>query len=353
MTGMGPDARAVRAALTDAHALCSALGLLAGHRRAPGGVVIKCPDPRHSDRTPSCSVRRGPDGTLAARCFSCGWSGDALTLVAVARGLDLRADFSAVVELAADLAGGVFVAGETLAGPLVVAPPSYPPAHEVERLWDTAELVAHDERARGYLAGRAIEPGFVDLYDLARVLPDDARCPGWACIRGRSWVQAGYRLVVPMVDYLGVVRSLRAWRLPDEGLDVGDVDALPKRLAPAKHSTVGLVMACPVARHMLATGATGPMRDVIIAEGEPDFMTWATSVNDASEAPPAVLGVVSAAWSDAIATRIPEGSRVLIRTHRDDAGDRYSRAIRESFNDYLIAVFDFPRGVKEPDGEAV
>ena len=351
MTGLGPDARAVRAALSDAHALCSALGLLAGGKRVPGGVVIRCPNPAHSDRTPSCSVRRGPDGTLAARCFSCGWSGDALTLVAVARGLNLQTDFPDVVELAADIAGGLFTTNK---GPVraVAPPPSYPPAAQVEALWSACLPLERDDAAGAYLAGRAIDPGMVDLYDLARVLPADARCPSWAHIRGHSWIQAGYRLVVPMVDYLGVVRSVRGWRLPGEGLDVGNGDALPKRLAPAKHSTVGLVMACPVARHMLATGAAGSMRDIVIAEGEPDWLTWAASVSDANDTPPAVLGVVSAAWSDAIATRIPEGSRVFIRTHRDDAGDRYSRAIQDSLNDYLIAVFDFPRGAKGTDGEA-
>jgi len=86
---------------------------------------------------------------------------------------------------------------------------------------------------------------------------------------------------------------------------------------------------------MLEQGAApawfeGAPMDVIIAEGEPDFLTWAVSSSDANDRPPAVLGVVAGAWSADIAARIPDGSRVVIRTHRDAAGDAYAAAIRDS-----------------------
>jgi hypothetical protein len=100
------DAREVRAALTDPRALCDALGLLDGPRswsRFARGVIVRCP--WHDERTPSCSVYRADDGTIAAKCHGCGASGDALSLVAAVGGLDLRRDFAAVLDEAARLAG--------------------------------------------------------------------------------------------------------------------------------------------------------------------------------------------------------------------------------------------------------
>ncbi len=100
------DARDVRDALCDPRGLCDALGLLDGPRswsRQARGVLVRCP--WHEERTPSCSVFVGGDGTVAVKCHGCGASGDALSLVAAVRGLDLRADFGAVLEECAYLAG--------------------------------------------------------------------------------------------------------------------------------------------------------------------------------------------------------------------------------------------------------
>jgi hypothetical protein len=68
----------------------------------------------------------------------------------------------------------------------------------------------------------------------------------------------------------------------------------------------------------------------VIAEGEPDFLTWATRWSDAAASVPIVLGVFAGAWSDDLAGRIPPGARVIVRTHHDPAGDAYAEAIRQS-----------------------
>jgi DNA primase len=96
----------IRRALIDPRWLCEALGLLDGYkpgRQANGGLLIRCPV--HADRTPSCSVRLGADGTIAVKCQGCGWSGDALTLVAAAHGLDVKREFLTVLQEAGALAG--------------------------------------------------------------------------------------------------------------------------------------------------------------------------------------------------------------------------------------------------------
>jgi DNA primase len=97
------DATAVRRALTDPSRLCGALGLTKGSRRQARGLTVLCPF--HREKSPSCSVRLGADGTIQVHCFGCDASGDALCLVAAVRGLDIKSDFSLVLDEAARIAG--------------------------------------------------------------------------------------------------------------------------------------------------------------------------------------------------------------------------------------------------------
>jgi hypothetical protein len=347
----GADVAEIRAQLTDARALCIALDLWHGpkkgdpHRAGRGGYLVPCP--WCQDRSPPpCSVSLGPDGTLRAKCFACGATGDALSLIAAVHSLDLRADFAAVLGEAARLAGVAFAEtpSRKRTAPANDSPTTYPDKGEVFALWQDAYPVEGDDEARAYLEGRAIDPGMVDLYDLARVLQPWTSAPRWARCRGKSWATT-HRLLLPVVDYLGAVRSLRAWRCSPQPPDDDD----PKRTAPAGKALSGLILACPVARGMLATGQApswaGPSRplDVVITEGEPDFLTWASRVSDANEAPPAILGVVAGSWCDAIASRIPDGTRVIVRTHQDPTGDRYAAEIRESLVGRAVTVLDLKR----------
>lgn len=64
--------------------------------------MSKCPLPHHSDRTPSFVVY---DDTQHFHCFGCQAHGDALNLIALFLGLDLKRDFRRVIEEAAAIAG--------------------------------------------------------------------------------------------------------------------------------------------------------------------------------------------------------------------------------------------------------
>lgn len=102
------DADRIKAALDDARGLCDALGLLDGRRGRDwhpqaGGAIVLCP--WHDERSPSCSVSRGANGTVRVKCFGCGATGDALSLVAVCHHRDLAGDFREVLDLAATIAG--------------------------------------------------------------------------------------------------------------------------------------------------------------------------------------------------------------------------------------------------------
>lgn len=95
--------REIRNRLDDPARVVDALGLSKGSRPQARGMLVCCPV--HADRTPSCSVRTGADGTIACRCHGCGWTGDVLGLVAAVRGLDTRRDFGRVLAEAAAIAG--------------------------------------------------------------------------------------------------------------------------------------------------------------------------------------------------------------------------------------------------------
>jgi hypothetical protein len=361
------DARAVNEGLTrlGPFVLLEKLGMR--HRREGRDAIVLCPF--HGEKTPSARLRLGAGGTLQLRCHgACQRSWDALALVAHARGLDLETDFQAVLIEGAGLAGLFQLEAELceLEGrerppPRPPAPPppplerslepprEYAPRAEVDALWAAAlplvsyrptgspggpgvDVVPADLEVYDLLQKRCICPELVADRDVARVLAVGAPLPRWARYRGPRpaslpWPELGYRLVLPVYDHHGLMRGVRAWRVG------GDADD-PKRLPPAGCRADGLVLACPVGRAMLATGRPpegwpgGQTFRVLVAEGEPDYLMWATYWTDACAHPPAVLGLPgSGAWSADLAARIPSGAEVFVRTDPDDAGDTYAEHI--------------------------
>jgi hypothetical protein len=122
---------------------------------------------------------------------------------------------------------------------------------------------------------------------------------------------------MPVFDSSGVMRSVRVAR-------IGDGDG-PKRLPPGGHKASELVLADIFGRAMLR-GEVKPYR-VTIVEGEPDMLSRASVTNDPHGC---VLGIVSGSWTRAFAERIPLAARVAIRTHVDEAGERYAQEIEST-----------------------
>jgi hypothetical protein len=249
-----------------------------------------------------------------------------LTLIATVHALNLRADFRSVLRIGAEIGGLHLVVHELDSGERVAerpAPPpppapeperTYPPESEVAALWAAAKSVSDDAEAVAWLASRGLDPDLVASDDAARVLPKGARLPRWARYQRASWTETGHRLIVPMRDSAGAVKSVRASRVID-----GDS---PKRLPPGGHKATGLVMACPIGTAMLNGTANPP--EVVIVEGEPDWLTWVTRK---TARPTARIGIVSGSWSLAMAQRLPPGTIVWLRTDHDAAGDRYAAEI--------------------------
>lgn len=326
------DARAVRAALTDVRKLISYLRLDASHRPIPqaGGLIIRCP--WHEERSPSCSVRLGRDGTVAVRCHGCGASGDALSLVAVVEGLDVRRDFVAVLERAAELAGvtsSLPAAPVRRPSPMPIVDRDYPPIAEVRALLAASGPVSLDAEASAMLAERGLDAELVDAHDLAVVVPACVTVPRWASFRGAPWTRTGHRLLVPMFDATGALRTVRAWRVVESDL--------PKRLPPGGYRASGVVMADEFALAMLR-GTYAPRR-VVVVEGEPDFFAHRLL---AGKMLAARLGIVSGSWSDELSARIPDGAEVTTWTDDDDAGERYAVEVRASLERRCV-VLDRPR----------
>lgn len=339
--------------LTDPRALAKALNLDQGAKQQHGGVHVLCP--WNAEKTPSCSISRAPDGPgLRVHCFGCQETGDAITLIAHVRGIRTTRgrDFVAVLREAALIAGrndlvsdldappdskpatkrqpkpkAVAVPDTVSDTPRELPPVSYPPPNEVRSLWDDAQPAADDHDALAYLAGR----GLADAAPLVRVLHSSQWLPRWAGYRGeapapRSWVETGHRILVATWDANGVWRSLRAIRV------AGDADT-PKRLPPSGYSTKGLVMANRAGVLLLRDPEAAPV-DVVIVEGEPDWLTWATRT---PERP--VFGVIGGSWHSGFAARVPRGSRVILRTHDDPAGHRFAADIVRSLPHARVRLF--------------
>ena len=330
-----PNATRVRANLRDPVALCGELGLLDGSQRQAGGVLIRCP--AHMDNTPSCSVTLRDDKTIGVKCFGCNWGADAIGLVGMARGLTRYRD---QLEAAAAIAG-VYLEDSSPQNhapraPLAIQPqrpqpepepvPSreYPPESEVLAMWNEARPVGTDVEAAMMLLRRKIDAGTIADDGQAKVLHISMRIPAWARFKGSSWLDTGHRLILPVYDSKGALRSVRAWRVTD-----GDS---PKRLPPSGHAAQGLVLANARARALLtaAPGQQAPQRKIVMVEGEPDFLTWAAVTRSP------LFGIMSGGWTQAHAERIPFGSDVYIRTHRDQAGDKYAAEIAKTLKGIAV-----------------
>lgn len=341
----------VRYLLTDAKQLVDALGWGAKSKKTSEGISIRCPS--HQDTHPSCSITKGPDGTLRAHCFSCNWSADALGMIAIAHGLnpDVGDDFREILAIGAHIGGDLRLEDEIRGGqqfvgqpprtPVPAPPPEperdYPDIAEVGQLWAMAEPCDSDADAFEILRARAIDPSVAAQRDLGRVIGGrGATLPAWATHGRVSWHPGGYRLIVRVWDSNGKPRSVRAWQIA--GLDG------PKRVPPTGCKAAELVLANKAAVAILLKQAK-PGR-VLICEGEPDWLTWATRVpNDV-----AVFGIGSGSWTKEHAERVPKGSEVLILTHCDPAGDKYAEHVAKTFGDSVqVWRLNGPKGVDEND----
>lgn len=236
---MSDDADRIKYALTDARALCDALHLLGrpgrDWLRQAAGAIVRCP--WHDEKTPSCSVTLA-GGTIRVRCFGCGETGDALSLIAVVYRLDVRADFAELLDTAADLAGvprpdrsgdRPRVVRAIAPRPVVVEPPDDGIMGAVAAVLADRARVTSSVLGMRYLRSRGLDSGAAlgwyalpdgrDRDDLVAAIVATIGSDAWmrsglATVdgpRAGSWSYAwkGLRLVIPWRAPNGTVETLQ------------------------------------------------------------------------------------------------------------------------------------------------
>ncbi len=312
----------------------SVFGPLPGKRIA--GDKLRAPCPLHGGKNRSFAVDLK---TLRWYCHSkCGAGGGPIEFLRSEQGGSGPARGREFLELVKELCERAGVgsgsprAPEAKIGrePVMQSLPNAPhrlDIAEVEATWKLARAVTSDSAVTRWLADeRGLAPDLIARSDLARVLMRHADLPRWAGFEKdghwRSWPSLGYRIVIPLFDSRGHMRSLR-FRAPRPGA---------KARPASGTSGVGLVMADAVARTVLASGKVPAFWEsdtfsIVVAEGEPDFWSWATEparqgLGQSTTTFPCTIGVVGGSFTHDIAARLPVGSHVISAIHCDDGGDR-------------------------------
>lgn len=219
--------------------------------------------------------------------------------------------------------------------------PIRPPAAEVQALWEDCRPVTSDSDVAAWLIGRGLEPEICAECDVVRALPARARLPEWAQF-GRPWTHSSHRVIIPMYGPGGQLETVHA-----RALSPRDHKGRDKAASPKGAQVAGTIMAdrngldllraasatsTTQTTYTLASARGSATPTILIAEGVPDFLTWTTQYAGDQNGP-AVLGIIAGSWNDELAGRIPDGARVLIRTHDDKAGHKYAQRIGTTLRD--------------------
>lgn len=131
-------------------------------------------------------------------------------------------------------------------------------------------------------------------------LPESAPVPFWACLHGKAWPDLGLRLLAPLCDAQGALRSLVA-----QSVAPGRTGAAH----PTCHEHDGLIVACPTARRPLMNKQQ--TRRVVIVGTFREWLRHAESMRRRGEAT-SVWGVLPQAWSKGLTAALADADVTLI-----------------------------------------
>jgi len=284
----------------DVLTIAAQLGIEIIESRGTSPGSFACPacnaERRHGERIRgACGVTANGCGW---RCFECGVTGDAIGLVhwvLCGRAQEAcSATDKAKVRAWVDRRDGV----EPRERPplrLVRKPPEYPPAEKIARVWAECVRVDEEPDVCHWLRSKRVDVDLVADRDLARALPSDSS-------EAPKWARGGWRLIVPLRDADGAMRSLKARRIVS-----GDG---PKSLSPSGHSAVDLAFFDP---HIAAA------ERAFFIEGEKKLLQVTTLFPEAM-----VIGVGSGMITAELVARVPAGAEVLLCTDPNGAGAEYA-----------------------------
>jgi len=305
-------------------AVGEALGLYVRSRRMGPCPACGRDDPRH----PPVTVRHEGRGWMCAGCKA---TGDAASLAAWRITGQARPGGEGWGQVRAFLAGHGWCSGDGTQAGRWAAPARrevvqvpYPDREELLSLLRACRPVEAVPDVAGWCERRGIT-GRVH----GAVLPDVHRWPAWWPFRARPW-----RLIVPMVDALGVVTSMH-------GRATEDDEGRGKTRCPYDRRGDGLFFADPVVGRPMLRGKANPAR-VVVVEGITDYLSAARYAT-ADGGGTAVLGGISGSFGAMAQARIPAGATVYAWTDADEAGDRYAREIGRALRDRDVQRIDFRR----------
>ncbi len=201
--------------------------------------------------------------------------------------------------------------------------------HAIEALWRQAYSWPYDEACLAWIRAHGGDRNVNLVYRYCRAVPHEVALPAWATHRGSAgvsqrWTSHGYRLLFPLYDRDGCLRSLRAQNVEPP------VSGRLSALSPPGHHVAGLVMADPIAREALENGPDEDPWRFVIAEGEAQFLAWCNRSEHGRRE--GILGVAPGSWQDdeagqTLAARLPAGSDVTLCTYRDARGEAQARVI--------------------------
>lgn len=322
-------------------------------KRSPSASSTKCPACAAERRHTKSRDRRGaigiPHKTGGFCCHQCGATGDQIDFVAYHlcdkryRELDDAQKREVREWFEPGSTSAPYVPPKPRPKPVELpaafenASADYAPIGEVEDLWDGCADVCVDHEAMDYLAFRGITTGVgdFDTAAVARAL-QPGPLPRWAAMAGRNWVETGHRLIVPLYSHHGAPRSVVARSVKRSPAIKSTGPAFGRR---------GLVMAGPIAQAVLRLGPAGRFHarrklEVIVHEGEIDWLTFVHLDAEDCRADgvhgfTAVFGIQAGSWTRDVASRIPSGSVVRVRTHDDDAGRKYADQIEAALSERM------------------
>ena len=284
--------------------------------------ITPCPACGDRVRGKSSRDRRGPIGitrdAMGWCCHRCGVKGDAVTLASYLCGQDGRV--TREVKDACHRAG-LINSEVRMSRPIPVAAiPVYPPEPEVRAVM--RELFAVDKSpdldALRWMTSRGLDVGLQAQAGLVMALSRGTPMPEWARIKGQPWDATGHRLIAPLCDVNGAMRSLHARQIEDRG------PFMPKGTNPVGYELKGLVLACPRARMMLAKGEH--VEKLVVTEGLPDWLSWFHYYRSRGQKA-GIIAIVAGAWTQALADKVPSGTRVQLDAHDDANGHKYMDAV--------------------------
>lgn len=318
--------------------------------------------------------RRGPvlaraGGGLGWRCVCCQGSGNGLDLAALVltgdkrpppdRWPEVRAWFAALGWCEPEAGQGAPVApvARRAPPPVPVAPeaPGRLPVAEVVGLWEAADAVSTQTEGRRWTVARGMHGIRAHSLNLARALAYDTPLPDWARFKGKTWIEAGYRVIFPLYDaagsMAGVVARWSETRWDDAAsawVQVTPPPGWPKSLNPPRSSPRGLAFADPFGALLLKWGPTARAGDadpdatavawdgtLYLVEGPTDLMKLATQddrltcAGEGYYITPAILAYVQGSWDESLARRIPPWTDVTVipDTDPNGAGERMAAAV--------------------------